>query len=144
MAVCGHNRRLREELATYQWSVPTTIIGFADNMADWMAACDCIITKAGSVTVAEALVRGLPIVLSGYLPGQEDGNVDLVVRSGAGVYCRDPKEIASIVTRWLGSERSELDQMSRKARYISRPQATSRTVREIAGILVPGTARATS
>ncbi|KAK1400406.1 hypothetical protein POM88_000011 [Heracleum sosnowskyi] len=32
--------------------------------------CDCIITKAGPGTIAEAMIRGLPIILSGFIAGQ--------------------------------------------------------------------------
>lgn len=41
------------------------------NMDEWMGAVDCIVTKAGPGTIAEAMIRGLPIMLSAFLPGQE-------------------------------------------------------------------------
>ena len=34
-------------------------------MAEYMAACDCVISKAGPGTIAEALICGVPIVLNG-------------------------------------------------------------------------------
>ena len=34
-------------------------------MAEYMASCDCVITKAGPGTIAEALTCGLPIILNG-------------------------------------------------------------------------------
>lgn len=40
-------------------------------MDEWMGAVDCIVTKAGPGTIAEAMIRGLPIMLSAFLPGQE-------------------------------------------------------------------------
>ena len=40
-------------------------------MDEWMGAVDCIVTKAGPGTIAEATTRGLPIMLSAFLPGQE-------------------------------------------------------------------------
>ena len=45
--------------------------GFVSNMDEWMGAVDCIVTKAGPGTIAEAMTRGLPIMLSAFLPGQE-------------------------------------------------------------------------
>lgn len=45
--------------------------GFVSNMEEWMGAVDCIVTKAGPGTIAEATIRGLPIMLSAFLPGQE-------------------------------------------------------------------------
>ncbi|MEM7587571.1 MAG: glycosyltransferase, partial [Acidobacteriota bacterium] len=37
-------------------------------MSDWMSACDIICSKAGPGTIAEAWIRGLPIILTGFLP----------------------------------------------------------------------------
>eukprot|EP01035_Chromulina_nebulosa_P022951 gene22951-29732_t len=51
-----------------------------------MAASDCLVTKAGPGTIAESMIRGLPIVLSYFLPGQEYGNIAYVVNGGFGVY----------------------------------------------------------
>jgi len=73
-----------------------------------MAACDCIITKAGPGTIAEALSRGLPIVLSGFIPGQEEGNVPYVVNNQAGVHCEEPAAIARTVQRWFGADQTTL------------------------------------
>ena len=36
-----------------------------NNMSEYMTACDCIITKAGPGTIAEALICGRPILLNG-------------------------------------------------------------------------------
>ena len=55
------------------------VTGFVDNMAEWMSACDTIITKAGPGTIAESLICGLPVLLNGFVPCQEAGNVPFVV-----------------------------------------------------------------
>lgn len=44
-----------------------------------MHACDVIITKAGPGTIAESFICGLPVLLNGYIPGQEEGNIDYVL-----------------------------------------------------------------
>ncbi len=135
VVICGRNRKLRDELAACSWSIPTVVQGFVSNMHEWMAASDCIITKAGPGTIAEALAMGLPIVLNGFIAGQEEGNVPYVVNSGVGVYCEDPQRIAEIICRWFGSERGQLESMARKARQMGYPQATYRIVEEIAKLL---------
>jgi 1,2-diacylglycerol 3-beta-galactosyltransferase len=56
-----------------------TIRGFVTNMEEWMGACDAIVTKAGPGTIAESLISGLPMVLNGFIPCQEAGNVPFVV-----------------------------------------------------------------
>lgn len=47
--------------------------GFVSNMAEWMSACNVIVTKAGPGTIAEALICGLPILLNGFIPCQAWG-----------------------------------------------------------------------
>ena len=59
-----------------------SIQGFVDNMEEWMAACDIIITKAGPGTIVESLIMGLPVLLNGFVPCQEAGNVPFVIDNG--------------------------------------------------------------
>ncbi|KAJ1620801.1 hypothetical protein T492DRAFT_374697 [Pavlovales sp. CCMP2436] len=49
----------------------------------------------------QASARGLPIVLSSFLPGQEAGNVPYVVRNGFGAFRRRPENIARTVMDWI-------------------------------------------
>lgn len=132
VVVCGRNRKLKAELDAHAWPIPVRINGFVDNMPDWMAACDCIVTKAGPGTIAESLVRGLPILLSGFIPGQEEGNVPFVVENGAGAFSSDPVEIGRIVARWFGPERERLAEMAVRAKEMGNPYATRQIVEEIA------------
>jgi UDP-N-acetylglucosamine:LPS N-acetylglucosamine transferase len=62
-----------------EWHVPTRIYNFVDNMPQFMHAADGIICKAGGLIVTESLACGLPLLLVDVLPGQEEGNADLVV-----------------------------------------------------------------
>ncbi|CAN0031005.1 unnamed protein product [Choristocarpus tenellus] len=90
-------------------------------MDEWMGAVDCIVTKAGPGTIAEAAVRGLPIMLSTFLPGQEAGNVPYVTEGGFGAFSRNPEIIADTVSRWLVDD-SLREEMSAKAKEASRPK----------------------
>jgi 1,2-diacylglycerol 3-beta-galactosyltransferase len=135
VVICGRNQRLQEELSAYPWPVPTVVAGFVDDVWDWMSASDCIITKAGPGTIAEALALGLPIVLSGYIPGQESGNVPYVLKHGVGVYAEDPRQIAEVISGWFGPQRENLVQVAERARQMGRPEATFHIVEEVAGLL---------
>jgi 1,2-diacylglycerol 3-beta-galactosyltransferase len=135
VVICGRNREMEERLASQVWPMPVVVKGFVDNMPDWMAACDCVVTKAGPGTIAEALISGLPILLSGYIPGQEEGNIPYVVDNEVGEYNTDPAAIASIVARWFGPEHEKLVAMSAKARAMGHPQATFDIVKSITELL---------
>lgn len=50
----------------------------------------------GSGTIAEASTRGLPVMLFNFLPGQEEGNVPFVIKSGFGDYSKEPAVIARV------------------------------------------------
>ena len=63
----------------YPEGMHVVVNGFVTNMAEWMTACDTIVTKAGPGTIAESLICGLPVLLNGFIPCQEAGNVPFVV-----------------------------------------------------------------
>jgi 1,2-diacylglycerol 3-beta-galactosyltransferase len=137
VVVCGKNQRLRVDLARTGWGeVPVRVEGFVSNMSEWMAASDLIVSKAGPGTIAEALIRGLPIVLSGFLPGQEAPNVQYVTDANVGAFSRDAETIAEIVLQWLANPKA-LAARSRRAQALGRPNATHEIVREIAEKLTP-------
>src|SRR5260370_34460036 len=68
-------------------------------MPEMMHASDVIITKAGPGTISEALACGLPIILNSYVPGQEEGNVDFVLRNDVGVLAHDSLELVDALRR---------------------------------------------
>ncbi len=133
VVICGRNERLRQALQRSDWPLPARVCGFVDNMEEWMAASDCVITKAGPGTIAEALICGLPILLSGFIPGQESGNVSYVVENGVGAYCDSPDGIAAIVSGWVGG--NDLAQMATRARKLGRPRAAYDIVDEIVALV---------
>lgn len=99
--VAGRNAELYRRLDERRWPLPVRIYGFVGNIPALMAAADILVTKAGPSTVSEALVAGLPMILHGRLPGQEDGNVSLVTEAGAGVWAPTMGEILSTLREWI-------------------------------------------
>eukprot|EP00741_Cyanophora_paradoxa_P007563 tig00001155_g7315.t1 len=136
VVVCGRNAKLKKKLESQKWPVPVIVNGFVSNMSDWMAASDCVITKAGPGTICEAMSRGLPIMLSGFIPGQEEGNVPYVVDNRLGGYSEDPEKIAQMVAGWLSDEGSaELHAMSRQCLALAKPRAAFQIGDEIVSLL---------
>lgn len=58
-------------------------------------------TTTGPGTIAEAIVSGLPMLLNGFIPCQEHGNVSYVTSRGIGTFERDPRKISEILEAWL-------------------------------------------
>jgi len=124
--VAGRNERLRARLSAETWPLPVRLEGFVRNVHEWMRAADLLVTKSGPGTVSEALVMGLPMVLSGALPGQERPNVDYVVQAGAGVWAPTPGQAAAAVRELLAPGDRRLAQMSACARALAQPGAARR------------------
>lgn len=123
LIVTGRNAALRQELSALAWEIPTHIYGFVDNMVELMQAADMLVTKAGPGTISEALITGLPMILSGYIPGQETGNVQFVEENGVGLYVTEPAEIAKLVEAWSTRAKAALATMARNAARLARPRA---------------------
>lgn len=99
--ITGSNERMRRRLEVKEWPLPVTVLGFTDRMAAWMASADVLLTKAGPGTIAEAACLGVPTVLTGFVPGQEEPNVGWAQRNGGAVFEPEPRRAAAVVERWL-------------------------------------------
>lgn len=92
VVVCGRNERLRKKLVAMD--LPGKALGFVEDMARWMRACDVVVCKAGALTVAEATAARRPLVIVDALPGQEKGNLRYVLESGIGVHAPPDRPLA--------------------------------------------------
>jgi 1,2-diacylglycerol 3-beta-galactosyltransferase len=133
VVICGNNEKIQNYLNAKKWpkNVKMHIKGFCNNIDEYMAASDCLVTKAGPGTIAEAMTNGLPMILSSFLPGQEAGNVPYVVDGGFGTYTGNkPKIIGDEVYKLFKNEQ-QLHEMSQKAKALARPDATVTIAKDI-------------
>lgn len=66
-------------------NIQTQIIGWTDHMPEFIKAADLVITKAGGATVMECIAAQKPMIITSYIPGQEEGNVLLIERHKIGI-----------------------------------------------------------
>lgn len=129
--VTGRNKKLKDRLEKYPWRVPPNVYGFVTDMPDFMRAADILVTKAGPGTISEAFIAGLPMILYARLPGQEDGNVDYVVRNSAGIWAPRPGKVVKALRGWL--ENPEERQSAVEAcQRLARPKASRQIARLLA------------
>lgn len=131
LIVTGRNHRLKTRLQAQVWQIRTHIYGFVETMPELMHAADVLITKAGPGTLSEAFIAGLPPLISGYIPGQEWGNVRYVEEHQAGAYTPSPQRIADMVAEWLTPGNTVLQEMARNAARLARPEASLAIARQI-------------
>lgn len=127
--VCGRNDKLYRRIAEMDLATPALIYGFVDYMPELMRACDVVVTKAGPGAIAEALATGLPLVITGFLPGQETPNVDFVVTSRVGAFAPKESDLFDEI-RVLAEGGPTWREMSRRAEEMAHPYASSDIARE--------------
>lgn len=73
--ICGNNAQLYKRLKKAKMP-NTTVVGFTDRVAAYMAAADLCVTKPGGLSSTEMSVIGLPMVLMLSVPGCETRNLE--------------------------------------------------------------------
>ena len=103
VAVCGRNDPLKEELEAISapGNHPVKIFGFVDNMHLLMSAADVLVGKTGGPTMAEAVVKKLPIIITDAKPGHELINLNYLLAHGVIDFARIPREAVFLVEQVL-------------------------------------------
>lgn len=91
--VCGHDHILVNRLSRLA-GPQVRVFGYVEAVEELMALSDVLVTKAGAVTLSEAIVMDLPLVLFHSLPGQERANQRYLEEAGAAITARSEKELS--------------------------------------------------
>jgi processive 1,2-diacylglycerol beta-glucosyltransferase len=142
VAIAGKAEKLKkrlEELAKRAGKLAggrprLVVVGFTNEMDQYMAAADLLIGKAGGLTTSEALARGLPMALVEPIPGQEARNADHLLEAGATIRCNNLPAAAWKIAMLL-DQPERLASMKRAANQMARPEAASRIVEDALGLL---------
>jgi processive 1,2-diacylglycerol beta-glucosyltransferase len=136
--VTGRNEelRVRLEVAAKKASVPTHVLGFTQEMHEWMALASLVVTKPGGLTTSEALACGLPMVVANAIPGQETRNATMLFEEGAAISGENPYTIGPRVARLLATP-ARVAAMAKNARRLGRPRAALDIADELAAVLEP-------
>lgn len=116
LIVCGQDEKLYKSLdgIVAEAKNPIQRFGFVRNVEELMTVSDIIITKAGGLTVSEALTKRLPLLIYKPIPGQEEENAHFVQRIGAGKVAETVEELEEAIHRLLAHP-EEMEQMRRAA-----------------------------
>lgn len=103
IVICGRNERLAEKFRARAWKLPLHVVGFTKQVHHLMRAADFLIGKPGPGSVAEAMVRHLPVILecNAWTLPQERYNTEWVKEKNVGIVLHDFKDIVSGVRQML-------------------------------------------
>lgn len=138
LVVCGYDRRLADQVRARAEGSPHPfhVVGYVDTVEELMTMSDLLVTKAGGVTVSEALIMRLPMLIYRPIPGQEQGNTRFLLERGAALAPQTPDELARDLAQLLGDP-DRLAAMAEAAGSLARPDAAEVVTTELAGLPPP-------
>ena len=83
LALAGQRRRRAE------------ILGWTDQIPNLLMTHHVVVSKAGGATTQEAIAARCPMIVNQVVPGQEEGNCELLLRHGAGALATTPQAVAA-------------------------------------------------
>jgi len=101
--ICGKNEKLAARLKAKKWNIGTAVLGFTKEVHKLMRAADFMIGKPGPGSIAEAMQRGLPVLVecnSWTLP-QERFNTEWVKEKKVGVVLKSFEDVVGGVQQML-------------------------------------------
>jgi len=103
IVICGRNEKLEQEFRARAWQLPLHIVGFTKEVHRLMRAADFLIGKPGPGSIAEAMVRRLPVILecNAWTLPQERYNTEWVKEKGVGIVLRSFDDIVQGVRRFI-------------------------------------------
>ncbi len=106
ITVCGHNEAAYADIGVLssELDYPVILFGFTDKVAELMSVSDLMITKAGGISVTEAMNSRLPMILFASVPGQETWNEDMLTEAGAAEKAKSVNDIPVMVDEILASD----------------------------------------
>lgn len=129
--VAGRNqimKRRLERTLLEKYSDRVEIFGFVDNIQDLMLASDIAFTRGSPNTALEAVMCNVPIIITGALPGQEEGNPSYLQKNNLGVICKDARKLRSVVNDLLANNAKKLNQIKKAQREFRNPDVAKNIV----------------
>jgi processive 1,2-diacylglycerol beta-glucosyltransferase len=130
--IARRDEKLRAELRRLSAFMPHAhVLAWVDNMPEWMAAADLLVSRAGSCTVTEALNSGLPILVFDAPPGSERRVCKLLEEAWkAGFAVKRPEDLAERINHLL-TEPEDLERLRQNAARQAHPHAAQDAAKAI-------------
>lgn len=125
--VCGNNHKQQSDFERLRDNMPFArihVYGFVDNVHEMMDAADILVSKPGGLTVTEALLKGLPMVVINPIAGHEERNLEFLLNQGACVRAERSFPLDEAIAMLL-NDSQRVEDMKRRIDCISKPNAGS-------------------
>jgi len=112
--VTGRNRLLKRRLERTigeRFGDRVEIYGFTENIQDLMLSSDIAFTRGSPNVMMEAVACNVPLIITGNLPGQEEGNPAYMQKYNLGVVCKDVRKLRHTVNELLENNGEKLNRI---------------------------------
>jgi processive 1,2-diacylglycerol beta-glucosyltransferase len=113
--------------------VRTHLVGWTDKIPELLCAHHLFIGKAGGAIVQEAIAARCPILVSHVVPGQEEGNIEMIERHDIGrLAAHYPETLAASVAEVFANDAATWKRWKKNIASVSKPASS----REIASFIL--------
>jgi processive 1,2-diacylglycerol beta-glucosyltransferase len=143
LPVGKHDKRLYHVMRRFTDSMPPgtmEIIGWTKRIPEFLRTHDVVICKAGGAILHEVLAAKIPAVIDYVVPGQEEGNAEMLVKHDGGIVTKSAKETAAAVESILTNNNAVGRRMRASMAKISLPDAALRTAKAALTVATASTA----
>lgn len=127
----GRDTKLQQLLAeqTRKDSHRVEIIGWTSKVPELLMTHHLLVSKAGGATVQEAIAAECPMIVNQIVPGQEEGNWELLRRNDCGVLADKADDVAEWVSRAFADDAELWRTWKRNLKGISVPDSSLKIAR---------------
>lgn len=126
VVVAGNDHEMQHDLNQFKTEhsiTNLTVLGFVNEMAKLLNACDLIVCKAGGMTVTECLCSRTPMILTCRAYGQEKANVKMLTAAGAAVHVTTSRELLATL-RYANANKEAYSGLKTAAELLRKPNAS--------------------
>lgn len=98
VAICGRNAKLRQNLLAMNMN-NLQVLGFIDNVEEYIYSADCVISKAGGISSTEILAQNANYIIYKPLMGQEMNNAVFLRKRFAVHIANNEHELMEIIAK---------------------------------------------
>ena len=109
-AVAGRNTKLKEilEVKFKNQLDRVTIYGYVKDVETLMTTNDVGIVRGSPNVLMECITCTLPVIITGALPGQEEGNIDFILLNDLGLLCTKSNDLLKTVNKLIANDKERL------------------------------------
>ena len=116
---------------------PARILGWTNQIPHLLMTHHLVVSKAGGATTQEAIAALCPMIISQVVPGQEEGNYELLRRHQAGALAISPADVVAQLNRAFAHDGRLWRQWRAALRPLARPDAAGDIARNVLAAIAP-------